>query len=111
MSKINVQFEQELLNDPNKLSWMHSLLSQHQFSEDFLIKTIGYYDSWRCLRTQKNLSPYFCFKYLYDNDTDSMDNWTDYNDIESYLLKRGYTKEQIKEEFIKTDKIADEEIK
>jgi hypothetical protein len=28
------QFEQELLDDPNKLSWMHSLLSQHQFSED-----------------------------------------------------------------------------
>ena len=34
-------FEQELLDNPNKLSWMHSLLSKHQFSEDFLIETIG----------------------------------------------------------------------
>ena len=40
-----------------------------------------------------------------------MDSWTDYNEIEDYLLKRGYTKEQIKEEFIKTDKITDEENK
>ncbi len=58
MSNINVQLEKELLDNPDKLSWMHNLLSQHQFSEDFLIKTICYYDSWRCLRTQKNLSPY-----------------------------------------------------
>ena len=28
------EFERELLDNPNKLSWMHSLLSQHQFSED-----------------------------------------------------------------------------
>lgn len=101
MSNINVQLEKELLDNPDKLSWMHNLLSQHQFSEDFLIKTIGYYDSWRCLRTQKNLSPYFCFRYLYDNDTDSADDWTDYNDVKRYLLKRGYTEEQIKEEFIR----------
>jgi hypothetical protein len=99
MSQINVQFEQELLNDPYKLSWMHSLLSKHQFSEDFLIKTICYYDSWRCLRTQKNLSPYFCFRYLYDNDTDSADDWTDYNNVKDYLLKRDYTEEQIEAEF------------
>ena len=99
MNQINVQFEQELLNDPNKLSWMYNLLSQHQFSEEFLIKTIGYYDSWRCLRTQKNLSPYFCFRYLYDNDTDSADDWTDYNNVKDYLLKRDYTEEQIEAEF------------
>jgi len=99
MSQINIQFEQELLDNPNKLSWMHNLLSQHQFSEDFLIETIGYYDSWRCLRTQKNLSPYFCFRYLYDNDTDSADDWTDYNNVKVYLLKRGYTEEQINDEF------------
>lgn len=90
-------FEIELLNNPNKLSHMQSLLRDHQFSEEFLIKTIGYYDSWRCLRTQKNLSPYFCFKYLYDNDTDSADDWTDYNQIKEYLLDRNYTIEQIEE--------------
>ena len=38
-------------------------------------------------------------KYLYDNDTDSADDWTDYNDIKEYLLKRGYTEEQIKQSF------------
>ena len=104
---MNKQLEMDLLNDPNKLSWMNNLLKIHQFSEEFLIKTIGYYDSWKCLRYQNNLSPEFCFKYLYDNQTDSMDSWTDYIEIEEYLLKRGYTKEQIKEAFIKTDKIAD----
>jgi len=25
------------------------------------------------------------FRYLYDNDTDSADDWTDYNDVERYL--------------------------
>ncbi len=51
-------FEIDLLNNPDKLSFMHNLLSKHQFSEEFLIKTILYYDSWKCLRSQKNLSPY-----------------------------------------------------
>ena len=95
------QFEMDLLNNPDKLSFMSNLLREHQFSEEFLIETILYYDSWRCLRTQKKLSPEFCFKYLYDNDTDSADDWTDYNDVERYLLKRDYTKEQINEEFKK----------
>jgi hypothetical protein len=52
------QIEIDLLNNPDKLSFMHNLLTKHQFSEEFLIETICYYDSWRCLRTQKNLSPY-----------------------------------------------------
>ncbi len=101
MTEINSIFEIDLLNDPKRLSCMHALLREHQFSEEFLIKTIGYYDSWRCIRTQKNLSPYFCFRYLYDSPYDSADDWTDYNEIERYLLKRDYTKEQIHEEFIK----------
>ena len=102
------KLEIDLLNDPGKLSWMNSLLSKHQFSEEFLIKTIGYYDSWKCLRWQNNLSPEFCFKYLYDNDTDSSSDWTDYNEVKEYLLKRDYTEEQIREEFNKTDKVSDE---
>ena len=72
-------FEQELLNNPDKLSFMNNLLTKYQFSEEFLIKTIDYYDSWKCLRSQQNLSPYFCFRYLYDNIYDSADDWTDYN--------------------------------
>ena len=67
MNEINSIFEIDLLNNPHKLSFMSNLLKEHQFSEPFLIQTILYYDSWRCLRTQKNLSPYFCFKYSLDN--------------------------------------------
>ncbi len=47
MNRINVQLEIELLNDPNRLSWMNNLLAKYQFSEDFLIQTIEYYDSWK----------------------------------------------------------------
>jgi hypothetical protein len=61
------EIEKELLNDESKLSFMNNLLFKYQFSEDFLIKTIYYYDSWKCLRSQKNLTPYFCFKYLLEN--------------------------------------------
>ncbi len=91
--------EKELLNDESKLSFMNNLLFKYQFSEDFLIKTIMYYDSWKCLRSQNNLSPSFCFTYLYDNQTDSADDWTDYNQIYDYLKKRNYTDEEIEKEF------------
>ena len=58
---MNKQLEMDLLNDPEKLSYMNNLLSKYQFSQEFLIKTVGYYDSWKCLRYQNNLSPEFCF--------------------------------------------------
>jgi len=94
-------FEEQLLSKPSELSLMNNLLRYHQFSEEFLIKTRIYYDSWKCIRLQDNLSPEFCFKYLYDSEYDSADNWTDYREIEEYLLKRGYTKEQIRERYLK----------
>jgi hypothetical protein len=87
--------EEELLKTPEKLCFMNNLLKQHQFSEDFLIKTIYHYDSWKCLNTQKNLSPFFCFRYLYDNDTDSADDWTDYNQVCEYLKKLNYSDDEI----------------
>ena len=93
-------YEKKLLETKTELSYIHNLLSARQFSEEFLIETAGYYDSWRCLRTQNNLSPYFCFRYLYDIDTDSADDWTDYNDVIRYLKKLNkYTEEFIEEEF------------
>lgn len=93
-------YEKNLLNDKSKLCILYNLLENYQYSEEFLIQTIGYYDSWRCLKTQKNLSPYFCFRYLYDNDTDSADNWTDYYDVIRYLKKtKTYTDEFIEKEF------------
>ncbi len=82
------EFEDKLLKSPTHLASVNSLLYKHQFSEKFLEKTIEYYDSWICLKTQQNLTPAFCFQYLYDNDTDSADNWTDFNDILQYFLKK-----------------------
>lgn len=84
-----------LIQSPEKLCFMNNLLKEYQFPEEFLIKTIGYYDSWKCLRTQWNLSPYFCFRYLYDNDTDSADDWTDFSQIYIYLLERKYSNDTI----------------
>lgn len=91
--------EKDLLSNESKLSCMNNLLFKHQFSEEFLIKTILYYDSWKCIRSQKNLSPFFCFKYLYDNETDSADNWTDYTEIYDYLKNRNYTDEEIEKAY------------
>ncbi len=91
----------ELLKSPEKLSFMNNLLSQYQFPEDFLIKTIEYYDSWKCLKSQWDLSPYFCFRYLYDNDTDSADNWTDYSEIYKYLLERNHEHIFIRTEYLR----------
>ena len=96
-------FEKNLLNDESRLCQMNNLLKLHQFSEEFLIETRIYYDSWKCLRTQNNLSIEFCFKYLYDSEYDSADDWTDYTNIETYFINRGYTKEQIYKEFQKID--------
>lgn len=94
--------EQELLNIPSQLSNMNNLLKIYQFSENFLIKTRIYYDSWKCIRTQNALSPYFCFRYLYDTpEYDSADDWTDYKEIEQYLLKRNYNMEDIEKAKIK----------
>ena len=99
MSEIK-QIEDDLLNNPSKLSCMNNLLSQYEFTEEFLIKTRIYYDSWKCLRRQNNLSPYFCFKYLYDTpEYDSADDWVDYNEIYEYLIKRNYDKKIIVSEF------------
>jgi hypothetical protein len=52
------QIESYLLNT-SKLSFMNNLLSQHQFSEEFLIETRIYYNSWKYLHRQNNLTPYF----------------------------------------------------
>jgi hypothetical protein len=84
-------FEKEILDSPHKMCQIHNLLRQHQFSEEFLIKTIDHYDSWQCLKTQKNLSPYFCFRYLYDNPNDSADDWTDYYDVLRYFKNSEYS--------------------
>ena len=93
--------EKEILENKNLLCCLNYNLYKRQFSEEFLSKTPEYYDSWICLKTQKNLTPYFCFRYLYDNQTDSADNWTDYYEILKYLEKQDkqYLKEDIDKEY------------
>jgi len=50
------------------------------------------------LHTYLNLSPYFCFRYLYD--LDERDNWTSYNEVICYLKKQGITdKDFIEKEY------------
>lgn len=97
------EFEKSLLNEKSQLCFMNNLLRSHQFSVEFLIEVRPYYDSWKCIRTQNNLTINFCFRYLYDSEYDSADDWTDYREIEEYFLKRGYTKEQINDEFQKIE--------
>ncbi len=95
----NLEFEKYLLENENILSWMNNLLKYNQFTEDFLIKTRIYYDSWKCINNQKKLSPYFCFYWLYDRqDYDSADDWTDYNQVYEYL-KNNYSDDFINTEY------------
>ena len=77
--------EHILLSTPEYLIYIENLMRYRQFTEDFLIKTVHYYRSKCCLKTQKSLTPYFCFRYLYDNDPDYKDDWTCYNDIIDYF--------------------------
>lgn len=94
----DLEFEKYLLSNKDLLSWMNNLLQQNEFTEDFLIKTRSYYDSWKCLRNQSNLSIYFCFRYLYDSSDDSADDWTDYNDVVKYFNGE-YSEEFIRSEY------------
>lgn len=88
------EIELQLLKDPRKLTSLNYILYNHSFSEAFLAKTIEYYDSWICLKTQHTLTPAFYFTYLYDNDTDSADNWTDFQDIQQCFEKKWPEKTQ-----------------
>lgn len=56
--------------------------------------------SQRFLHKYLNLSPYFCFRYLYDLDESQSDNWTSYDEVISYLKKQGITdKDFIEKEY------------
>jgi hypothetical protein len=78
----------------------NKLLYNNQYTEEYLIQNRICYDSWKCIRTHKNLSPYFCFKYLYDTpEYDSADDWIDYSEIYKYLKNRNYDDKFIENEF------------
>lgn len=79
-----------------KENWrlINDFLELYQIPEAILIKTHGHYDSNKCLKTQVNLTPYFCFKYLYNSMEDTNDNRVDYNDILSNF-KNKYTHDEL----------------
>ena len=60
----------------------------YQFSEKYLIKNIKYFNSNICLEYQHNLSPYFCFRYLYNNISEPLCNRVYYNNIIEYFRLR-----------------------
>ena len=99
MKRMLTEEETQLLNDKSFLVSLNYSMYKKSFSEEFLSKTLEYYDSWICLKTQKDLTPYFCFRYLYDNNTDSADNWTDYNDIAKYFAGSSFTEEDLRKAF------------
>jgi hypothetical protein len=101
MNQLNQIELEHLLQSPNKLKQMDDLLNKYQFPESFLVKTINYYNPLVCLRTQLNLSPYFCFRYLYNTNNDSYDTWTDYSEIYKYLTERNYSTKVIQNAYIK----------
>lgn len=57
----------------------------YQFSEKYLIKNIKYFNSNVCLENQLYLTPYFCFRYLYNNITEPIQNRVYYNNIIDYF--------------------------
>lgn len=73
---------------------INALLKSNQYDEKYLIENIDYIDPYTCLKSQHNLSPEFCFKYLYNKDDN---NWVSYEDIVAYFDKnKKYTSEQLK---------------
>ena len=60
-------------------------IKNYQFSEKYLIKNIKYFNSNVCLENQMYLTPYFCFRYLYNNITEPIENRVYYNNIIDYF--------------------------
>ena len=73
----------------------------NQFSEKFLIKNLKYFNSNVCLESQINLSPYFCFRYLYNNITEPINNRVYYNDIINYFRKNNDYNEKFVDIYVK----------
>jgi hypothetical protein len=88
----------------HNLGAMNFYLSLYQFTEEMLIKTLDYYDSSKCLSTQKNLTPYFCFYHLYNKESDSADIFTSYVDILEYFRYSDISNEKIYDIYVQTIK-------
>jgi len=101
MNKIT-DYEEFFQTQNHNLGLMNYYLTQYQFSEDILIKTLDYYDSHKCLNLQQNLTPYFCFYYLYNKRSDSADIFTSYSDILNYFADSNMTQAQLHSVYAQT---------
>jgi hypothetical protein len=94
---------QEFFHAQNRqLGLMNYYLTQYQFSEEILIRTLDYYDSHKCLTGQRNLTPYFCFFYLYNKPSDSTDIFTSYSDILHYFADTDITQDYLHSVYVQT---------
>ena len=59
-----------------------------QYDENYLIDNLQFFNSNVCLEYQKQLSPYFCFRYLYNNKTEPIKNRVYYNNIIDYFKNK-----------------------
>ena len=77
---------------------MNKKLKIRNYSEEFLIANRDSYDSIICLQYQENITPYFCFRYLYNYEKENINNRVYYNEIiDKY--KKSYTLEKLVETY------------
>jgi abortive infection bacteriophage resistance protein len=50
-------------------------------------------------KNTKKFITIFLFRYLYDNETDSADNWTDFHEVYKYLQDNKHSNEFIMNEY------------
>ena len=72
----------------NNVNNVNNKIKNYQFSEKYLIHLINnedYFSSKLCLEYQLYLTPYFCFRYLYNNIKEPLQNRIYYNNIIDYF--------------------------
>ena len=64
---------------------LNNNLKLYYFNENYLISHIDNINSNICLEYQRNLSPYFCFRYLYNRYDENLEHKVYYNNIIEYF--------------------------
>ena len=97
-----IDYEEFFQTQNHQLGLMNYYLTQYQFSEEILIRTLDYYDSHKCLTGQQNPTPYFGFYYLYNKPSDSVDMFTSYSDILHYFANSDMTQDYLHSVYVQT---------
>jgi len=80
---------------------INNKIKLYQYDEKYLIDNIKYYNSNVCLEYQNNLSPYFCFRYLYNNITEPIKYRVYYNNIIEYFKNNSEYNKNTSEFYVK----------